>query len=126
MEHRPGAQNVVADVLPRNPVDIVEGSQISCAALRALALNSREQINQEQREDPEAYISLFGKSGRWSLRCLQEHQIKDRRGGPIHLNKRAIEKQEWSLTEPERPSQILTEDTVQLRGDRSGLDESQQ
>ncbi|GFV02816.1 hypothetical protein TNCV_2304491 [Trichonephila clavipes] len=46
-------QNVVADVLSRNPVDNVEVSQISCAALRALALNSREQLIQEQREDPE-------------------------------------------------------------------------
>ncbi|GFX70773.1 hypothetical protein TNCV_1337351 [Trichonephila clavipes] len=52
-EHRPGSQNVVAGVLSRNPVDIVEGSQISCAALRALALNSREQLIQEHREDPE-------------------------------------------------------------------------
>ncbi|GFW09844.1 retrovirus-related Pol polyprotein from transposon opus [Trichonephila clavipes] len=52
-EHRPGAQNVVADVLSRNPVDKVEGSQISRAALRALALNSREQLIQEQREYPE-------------------------------------------------------------------------
>ncbi|GFY21863.1 uncharacterized protein TNCV_3295071 [Trichonephila clavipes] len=51
-EHRPGTQNVVADVLSRNPVDNVEGSQISCAALRDLALNSREQLIQEQREDP--------------------------------------------------------------------------
>ncbi|GFY25926.1 retrovirus-related Pol polyprotein from transposon 297 [Trichonephila clavipes] len=39
-EHRPGIQNVVADLLSRNPVDSVEGSQISCAALRALAINS--------------------------------------------------------------------------------------
>ncbi|GFV14405.1 retrovirus-related Pol polyprotein from transposon 297 [Trichonephila clavipes] len=39
-EHRPGVQNVVADLLSRNPVDNVEGSQISCAALRALAINS--------------------------------------------------------------------------------------
>ncbi|GFX36639.1 hypothetical protein TNCV_4742461 [Trichonephila clavipes] len=31
----------------------MDGSQISCAALRALALNSREQLIQEQREDPE-------------------------------------------------------------------------
>ncbi|GFX87910.1 hypothetical protein TNCV_4373751 [Trichonephila clavipes] len=46
-------QNVVADVLSRNPVDNVEGSQISCTALRALALNSREQLIREQREDPE-------------------------------------------------------------------------
>ncbi|GFT59679.1 retrovirus-related Pol polyprotein from transposon 297, partial [Trichonephila clavipes] len=52
-EHRPGTQNVVADVLSRNPVDNVEGSQISCVALRALALNSREQLIQKQREDPE-------------------------------------------------------------------------
>ncbi|GFY18369.1 retrovirus-related Pol polyprotein from transposon 297 [Trichonephila clavipes] len=52
-EHRPGAQIVVADVLSRNPVDNVEGSQILCTALRALALNSREQLTQEQREDPE-------------------------------------------------------------------------
>ncbi|GFW32918.1 hypothetical protein TNCV_1774831 [Trichonephila clavipes] len=52
-EHRPGVQNVVADALSRNPVDNVDGSQISCAALRALALNSREQLIREQREDPE-------------------------------------------------------------------------
>ncbi|GFU75215.1 retrovirus-related Pol polyprotein from transposon 17.6 [Trichonephila clavipes] len=42
-EHRPGVQNVVVDVLSRNPVDNVDESKISCAALRALALNSREQ-----------------------------------------------------------------------------------
>ncbi|GFW70828.1 retrovirus-related Pol polyprotein from transposon 297 [Trichonephila clavipes] len=52
-EHGPGVQNVVADLLSRNPVDSVEGSQISCAALRALAINSREQFIKEQREDPE-------------------------------------------------------------------------
>ncbi|GFX83163.1 hypothetical protein TNCV_4987571 [Trichonephila clavipes] len=39
--------------LSRNPVDSVEGSQISCAALRTLAINSREQFIKEQREDPE-------------------------------------------------------------------------
>ncbi|GFW50376.1 transposon Ty3-I Gag-Pol polyprotein [Trichonephila clavipes] len=31
----------------------MDGSQISCAAFRALALNSREQLIREQREDPE-------------------------------------------------------------------------
>ncbi|GFX90489.1 retrovirus-related Pol polyprotein from transposon 412 [Trichonephila clavipes] len=51
-EHRTGVQNVVADVLSRNPVGNMDGSQISCAALRALALNSRQLIR-EQREDPE-------------------------------------------------------------------------
>ncbi|GFV13791.1 retrovirus-related Pol polyprotein from transposon 17.6 [Trichonephila clavipes] len=43
-EHRPGVQNVATDVLSRNPVGNLDGSQISCAALRALALNSREQL----------------------------------------------------------------------------------
>ncbi|GFW55772.1 retrovirus-related Pol polyprotein from transposon opus [Trichonephila clavipes] len=52
-EHRPGVQNVFADLLSRNPVDSIERSQISCAALRALAINSREQFIIEQREDPE-------------------------------------------------------------------------
>ncbi|GFX28397.1 uncharacterized protein TNCV_1152061 [Trichonephila clavipes] len=52
-EHHPGVQNVVADVLSRNPVGNLDGSQISCVALRALALNSREQLIREQREDPE-------------------------------------------------------------------------
>ncbi|GFX36194.1 retrovirus-related Pol polyprotein from transposon opus [Trichonephila clavipes] len=41
-EHRPGVQNVVVDVLSRNPVDNVDESQISCVTLRALALNYRE------------------------------------------------------------------------------------
>ncbi|GFX89705.1 hypothetical protein TNCV_3711371 [Trichonephila clavipes] len=31
----------------------MDGSKISCAALRALTLNSREQLIREQREDPE-------------------------------------------------------------------------
>ncbi|GFY08388.1 retrovirus-related Pol polyprotein from transposon 297 [Trichonephila clavipes] len=52
-EHRPGVRNVVANVLSRNPIGNMDGSQISCSALRALALNSREQLIQEQREDPE-------------------------------------------------------------------------
>ncbi|GFU30942.1 retrovirus-related Pol polyprotein from transposon opus [Trichonephila clavipes] len=49
-EHRSAVQNVVADLLSRNPVDSIERSQISCAALRALAINSREQFIREQRE----------------------------------------------------------------------------
>ncbi|GFV45927.1 retrovirus-related Pol polyprotein from transposon 412 [Trichonephila clavipes] len=52
-EHRPGVQNVVSDVLSRNPVGNLDGSQISCAALRALALNSGEQLIREQKDDPE-------------------------------------------------------------------------
>ncbi|GFU83949.1 transposable element Tcb1 transposase [Trichonephila clavipes] len=52
-EHQSGVQNIVADILSRNPVGNMDGSQISCAALRALALNSREQLVREQREDPE-------------------------------------------------------------------------
>ncbi|GFT72804.1 hypothetical protein TNCV_406901 [Trichonephila clavipes] len=52
-EHQPGVQNVVSDVFSWNPVGNMDGSQISCAALRALALNSRDQLIREQREDPE-------------------------------------------------------------------------
>ncbi|GFY04963.1 retrovirus-related Pol polyprotein from transposon opus [Trichonephila clavipes] len=52
-EHRPGVQTVVAVVLSRNPVGNLDGSQISCAALRALTLKSREQLIREQRDDPE-------------------------------------------------------------------------
>ncbi|GFX06253.1 retrovirus-related Pol polyprotein from transposon 17.6 [Trichonephila clavipes] len=52
-EHRPGVQNVFANVLSRNPIGNMDGSQISSAALRTLALNSREQLIREQREDPE-------------------------------------------------------------------------
>ncbi|GFX51138.1 retrovirus-related Pol polyprotein from transposon 297 [Trichonephila clavipes] len=37
----------------RDSVGNLDGSQISCAALRALALNSREQLIRQQREDPE-------------------------------------------------------------------------
>ncbi|GFX47692.1 hypothetical protein TNCV_699461 [Trichonephila clavipes] len=51
-EYRPGVKNVVADVLSRNPAGNLDGSQISCAALRALALNSREQLIREQRDNP--------------------------------------------------------------------------
>ncbi|GFX47341.1 hypothetical protein TNCV_4691461 [Trichonephila clavipes] len=50
-EHRSCVQNVVAHVLSRNPIGNMDGSQISCAALRALALSSREQLIREQRED---------------------------------------------------------------------------
>ncbi|GFU86994.1 retrovirus-related Pol polyprotein from transposon 297 [Trichonephila clavipes] len=39
--------------IPKNPVGNLDGSQISCAALQSLALNSREQLIREQREDPE-------------------------------------------------------------------------
>ncbi|GFU13625.1 hypothetical protein TNCV_938801 [Trichonephila clavipes] len=52
-EHRPGVQNVVAAVFSRKPVGNMDESQILCAALGALALNSREQLIREQREDPE-------------------------------------------------------------------------
>ncbi|GFX26407.1 hypothetical protein TNCV_950051 [Trichonephila clavipes] len=46
-EHRPGVQNVVADVLSRNPIGNMDGSQISSSVLRALTLNSREQLSFE-------------------------------------------------------------------------------
>ncbi|GFX30289.1 uncharacterized protein TNCV_1963961 [Trichonephila clavipes] len=43
----------------RKPIGHLDRSQISCAALRALALNSREQLIREKREDPElGHISI--------------------------------------------------------------------
>ncbi|GFY33333.1 retrovirus-related Pol polyprotein from transposon 17.6 [Trichonephila clavipes] len=50
-EHRPGV--LVADLFIKKSSRQCRGSQISCAALRALAINSREQFIKEQREDPE-------------------------------------------------------------------------
>ncbi|GFX15000.1 retrovirus-related Pol polyprotein from transposon 297 [Trichonephila clavipes] len=49
-EHRPGVQNIIADVLSRNPVGNMDGPQISCTARRALALSSREELIREQRD----------------------------------------------------------------------------
>ncbi|GFS79393.1 retrovirus-related Pol polyprotein from transposon opus [Trichonephila clavipes] len=39
-EQRPGVQNVVTNALSRNPIGNLDGSQISCASLRALVSNS--------------------------------------------------------------------------------------
>ncbi|GFX51076.1 hypothetical protein TNCV_2734271 [Trichonephila clavipes] len=50
-----------------------------------------------------------------SLRYFQDHQMKDRGGGPIHLINRTVKKEERRLTEPKRPGVVLTEDTVQPR-----------
>ncbi|GFY22616.1 retrovirus-related Pol polyprotein from transposon 297 [Trichonephila clavipes] len=46
-EHRPGIQNVVEDLLSRNPIGNLDGSQILCASVQALSLNSREQLIRE-------------------------------------------------------------------------------
>ncbi|GFT64535.1 HTH_Tnp_Tc3_2 domain-containing protein [Trichonephila clavipes] len=54
--HQPGTQNVVEDVPSRNQVDYVKKSQISCVAIRALALNSREQLRTPGRSRVKAYI----------------------------------------------------------------------
>ncbi|GFX76354.1 uncharacterized protein TNCV_593171 [Trichonephila clavipes] len=53
MEASTGGPKLCRGVLSRNPVGKMDGSQISCAALPALDLNSREQLIREQREDPE-------------------------------------------------------------------------
>ncbi|GFU52110.1 transposable element Tcb1 transposase [Trichonephila clavipes] len=44
------------------------------------------------------------------------NQEQTRRPNPPH--KHAVEKQKRKLTEPKKPLEVLTEDTVQLRGDR--------
>ncbi|GFW30816.1 retrovirus-related Pol polyprotein from transposon 297 [Trichonephila clavipes] len=52
-EHRPEAQNTVADVLSRNPIESIIGEEVQCAINRDLILSSREQLTEEQRTDPE-------------------------------------------------------------------------
>ncbi|GFT31036.1 retrovirus-related Pol polyprotein from transposon 17.6 [Trichonephila clavipes] len=52
-EHRPGVQNVMANVLSRNPVESIEGENIACAVIIHLVLSSRKQLIVEQRNDPE-------------------------------------------------------------------------
>ncbi|GFY29840.1 hypothetical protein TNCV_4071531 [Trichonephila clavipes] len=49
-EHRPGTQNVVVDLLSRKPVESIADSKISCVR----SLVSREQLIQEQRNDPKS------------------------------------------------------------------------
>ncbi|GFT15534.1 retrovirus-related Pol polyprotein from transposon opus [Trichonephila clavipes] len=83
-EHRPGVQNVDADLLSRNPVDSVEGSQISCAALRALAINSREQFIREQREDPE-FGHIYRYLGNPDDASVNATVCEARYGAPISL-----------------------------------------
>ncbi|GFW30343.1 retrovirus-related Pol polyprotein from transposon 17.6 [Trichonephila clavipes] len=72
-EHRPGVQNVVADLLSRNPVDSVEGSQISCAALRALAINSSEQFSLGNKARYGAPNSLISDNGPQFISDVFEH-----------------------------------------------------
>ncbi|GFT11606.1 transposon Ty3-I Gag-Pol polyprotein [Trichonephila clavipes] len=48
-EHRPGTQNLVADLLSSNPVESIAELKISCVRV----LSSREQLIEEQRRDPE-------------------------------------------------------------------------
>ncbi|GFU88276.1 retrovirus-related Pol polyprotein from transposon 297 [Trichonephila clavipes] len=82
-EHRPGTQNVVADVHPRNLVVSVEESPISFVALKALALNSKEQLIKEQREDPElGHISIII----WKIRTMVHLMQLYARAGPRILS----------------------------------------
>ncbi|GFX75825.1 retrovirus-related Pol polyprotein from transposon 297 [Trichonephila clavipes] len=52
-QHRFGTQNVVANVLSRNPVESTIEEQVNCAIIRNLVLSSREQLIEKQRKDPE-------------------------------------------------------------------------
>ncbi|GFW54076.1 hypothetical protein TNCV_3828841 [Trichonephila clavipes] len=52
-KHRPETQNVVADILSRNPVESIVGKNVACAVIRDLVLSSREQLIEKQRRDPE-------------------------------------------------------------------------
>ncbi|GFW91314.1 retrovirus-related Pol polyprotein from transposon gypsy [Trichonephila clavipes] len=52
-EHHPGAQNAVADVLSRNPIESIIGEKVNCAIISDLVLSSRNQLIEEQKTDPE-------------------------------------------------------------------------
>ncbi|GFW13478.1 hypothetical protein TNCV_1209441 [Trichonephila clavipes] len=52
-EHRSKTQNVVADVLLRNPVESIIREKVNCAIIRDLVLSSREQLIEERKTDPE-------------------------------------------------------------------------
>ncbi|GFU00691.1 uncharacterized protein TNCV_4818551 [Trichonephila clavipes] len=55
-----GTQNVVANVLSRNPVESIIGEKVNCAIIRDLVLSSREQLIEEQRKDPElSHIYIY-------------------------------------------------------------------
>ncbi|GFT53690.1 uncharacterized protein TNCV_5083561 [Trichonephila clavipes] len=84
--------------------------------LRVRRDRAAESTGTSERYDGKRAKIYRKRSFRGSLRYFQEHQIKDRRGGPIHLNKRAVEKQEWSLTESERPGQEPLQRTRKTTG----------
>ncbi|GFW35951.1 hypothetical protein TNCV_1927801 [Trichonephila clavipes] len=72
----------------------------------------RKDINKHPSQEPEI---LPGTS----------NQGQTRRSNPPNQQSSRKTRME-GVTEPERPGEVLTEDTVQLRGDRSGLEGSQQ
>ncbi|GFX64132.1 hypothetical protein TNCV_2090301 [Trichonephila clavipes] len=51
LEHRPGTQSTIADVLSRNPIESIVGEKVNCAIIRDLVLSSRDQLI-EQKTDP--------------------------------------------------------------------------
>ncbi|GFU84935.1 hypothetical protein TNCV_4282031 [Trichonephila clavipes] len=53
-EHRTGTQNVVVDILSRNPVESIVVENVASAVIRDLVLSSRQQLIEEQRRDPES------------------------------------------------------------------------
>lgn len=54
IEHRPGAENTVADCLlraPRQQEEVYEA--VKCALLTSMVIQSRQQFIEKQRQDPE-------------------------------------------------------------------------
>ncbi|GFU23442.1 uncharacterized protein TNCV_4447501 [Trichonephila clavipes] len=79
-------ENWVAGIesLRNTAVGNTDGSQISCAALRALALNSREQLIREQKEDPEGRVTGQVDHTQENPKDLGKPRVRRPIAGPSH------------------------------------------
>ncbi|GFX88532.1 hypothetical protein TNCV_2659431 [Trichonephila clavipes] len=143
-EHRPGGPKLCRGRIARNPVGNLDGSLISCAALRSLALNSLKQLIREEGEEPELrhiYRYLENPDDAFVNATVCEEElitpprdhsswqvplIPEIPGRTSHLQKGADTKEVDNTTRPVRQRQLKMEPTGQLRGDLSGLNRRQQ
>ncbi|GFY16973.1 hypothetical protein TNCV_3690311 [Trichonephila clavipes] len=105
---------------------LYEGKGSSNGSSRSHPANSRS-FRKPSGNESESRKSNKGTARLKDLRLKRKvRSIASIKDEEVHLKKRADEEQEYSLTRPERPGQHVEKDTVQLRGDQSGLDRRQQ